>query len=112
MAQMLSIFALCLLATITKHGALATVVSYTAPKYSANATELIPSENLDSPFPFYFPDQRDVENLFPMPDCNGVVLEEATVDQLQDAMNKGQLTSTQIALCYLQRIYQTNSYTK
>ncbi|CAD6589866.1 MAG: hypothetical protein ASARMPRED_004296 [Alectoria sarmentosa] len=52
-----------------------------------------------------------MENLFPMLDCHGVVLEEATVDQLQDAMNMGQLTSTTIALCYLQRIYQTDEYT-
>lgn len=47
-----------------------------------------------------------------MPDCNGFVLEEATIDQLQDAMGKGQLTSLQIALCYLQRVQQTDEYVK
>ena len=50
--------------------------------------------------------------LFPMPDCNGVALEEATVDALQDAMNKGHLTSTMLAMCYMQRVHQTNGYIK
>ncbi|MCJ1464114.1 hypothetical protein MMC07_002727 [Pseudocyphellaria aurata] len=47
-----------------------------------------------------------------MPKCNGVTLEEATIDQLQDAMNTGQLTTQQIVLCYMQRIYQTDMYLK
>ena len=81
-------------------------------QYSGNSTDIIASENLESPFPYEFPDYRDLGNLFPMPDCHGVVLEEATVDVLQNAMKKGQLTSTKIALCYLQRIYQTDEYIK
>ena len=80
--------------------------------YYGNATDIIPSEILESPFPYNFPDARAPENPFPMPDCDGFVLEEATVDLLQDAMNKGQLTCTKIVLCYLQRIYQTNEYAK
>ncbi len=65
------------------------------------------------PFPYYFPKLgQNAADLFPMPDCNGFVLEEATIDQLQDAMGKGQLTSLQIALCYLQRIQQTDEYIK
>ena len=87
-------------------------VSPNGAQYYDNATDLVASENLETPFPFYFPDDRAPDNLFPMPDCNGFILEEATVDYLQNAMNKGQLTSTKIALCYLQRIYQTNGYTK
>ena len=90
--------------------AYATAVSHGAP-YS-NASDLILSQTLESPFPYDFPDERDPENLFPMPECNGLVLEEATVDFLQHAMGTGQLTSTNLALCYMQRIYQTNSYTK
>ena len=90
--------------------AYATAVSHGA-QYS-NASDPILSETLDSPFPYDFPDDRDPEKLFPMPECDGLVLEEATVDFLQHAMESGQLTSTTIALCYLQRIYQTNSYTK
>lgn len=45
-----------------------------------------------------------------MPPCNGITLEEATIDQLQNYMAAGNLTSVQIALCYVQRIWQTNFY--
>ena len=90
--------------------AYATAVSHGA-QYS-NASDLILSETLESPFPYDFPDERDPNNLFPMPECDGLVLEEATVDFLQNAMETGRLTSTNIAQCYLQRVYQTNSYTK
>lgn len=102
----------CLLANSPECRTFATEVSRGTLQYSANATDLVSSEDLQSPFPYYFPDSMNVGNLFPMPDCNGVILEEATVDQLQDAMNKGHLSSAKIALCYLQRIYQTNEYTK
>ena len=44
--------------------------------------------------------------------CNGMTLEEATIDQLQDYMIRNLLTSTQIALCYLERIWQTDEYIK
>ena len=71
------------------------------------------AETLATPFTYYFPKLgQSAADLFPMPDCNGFVLEEATIDQLQDAMGKGQLTSLQIALCYLQRIQQTDEYIK
>ncbi|MCJ1460251.1 hypothetical protein MMC28_010630 [Mycoblastus sanguinarius] len=72
--------------------------------------ELVTSETLDSPFPYQFPVLTDSADLFPMPDCNGVILEETTIDHLQDSMKEGRLTSLQIALCYLQRIYQTDEY--
>ena len=107
---------LCLLhllaTTTTRFRALAAATNHDTLAYSINASDLISSQDLNSPLPYEFPDQRNVENLFPMPDCNGVVLEEATVDSLQDAMNKGHLTSTTIAMCYLQRVYQTNGYIK
>lgn len=106
------IYLLHLLATVARIDVFATEVSHGVRQYSANATDLVSSENLESAFPYYFPKLTDLENLFPMLDCHGVVLEEATVDQLQEAMNAGQLTSTKIALCYLQRIYQTDEYTK
>ena len=71
------------------------------------------AETLATPFPYYFPKLgQSAADLFPMPDCNGFVLEEATIDQLQDAMGRGQLTSLQIALCYLQRIQQIDEYVK
>lgn len=47
-----------------------------------------------------------------MPPCNGLKVEEASIDQLQTWMSQGKLTSTQLALCYQQRIYQTQFYIK
>jgi amidase len=47
-----------------------------------------------------------------MPKCRGATLEEATIDQLQDYMARGLLSSVQIALCYLERYWQTNGYIK
>lgn len=85
---------------------------HNSSQYYGNFTEILPLETLESPFPYNFPDHSNLDNLFPMPDCHGLVLEEATVDFLQNAMSEGQLTSTKIALCYLRRIYQMDDYTK
>ena len=101
-----------ILAAAPEPRAFAAPISHSGAQYYANATDIVSSEILESPFPYNFPDQRDDGNLFPIPDCNGLVLEEATVDYLQEAMKKGQLTSRDIALCYIQRIHQTNDYTK
>ena len=65
---------------------------------------------LGTPFPYEFPNEENQLDLFPMPKCMGITLEEATIDQLQDAMNTGLLTTSQIVLCYMQRIYQTDMY--
>lgn len=65
---------------------------------------------LETPFPYEFPNVENQIDLFPMPKCMGITLEEATIDQLQDAMNTGLLTTSQIVLCYMQRIYQTDMY--
>ena len=67
---------------------------------------------LQSPFPYDFPDQKAAHtaNLFPMPQCHGLTIEEATINQLQQYMSEGSLTSQQLAICYLQRIWQTNEY--
>jgi amidase len=51
-------------------------------------------------------------DIFPMPPCYGVVLEEATIDQLQNAMATGQLSSERLVMCYLWRIEQTDKYIK
>ncbi|MCJ1249801.1 hypothetical protein MMC30_007027 [Trapelia coarctata] len=72
--------------------------------------DLATSQVLEDPFPYYFPNQNDSSNLFPMESCRGVTLEEATIDQLQDYMSNGKLTASQIAMCYLQRQYQTEEY--
>ena len=109
----LSLICLYLFKLLVVHSSLrvyATAISHGA-QYS-NASDIILSQNLESPFSYEFPDERTPDNLFPMPECNGLVLEEATVDFLQNAMETGRLTSTSLALCYLQRIYQTNGYIK
>ncbi|KIY51573.1 amidase family protein [Fistulina hepatica ATCC 64428] len=49
------------------------------------------------------------ETLFPMPKCQGLDLEEATVSQLQDWMSRGLLNSKQLVACYVQRIHQVDS---
>jgi len=74
--------------------------------------DLATSQVLENPSPYYFPNQNDPSTLFPMESCNGVTLEEATVDQLQDYMSNGKITASQLAMCYLQRQYQTESYVK
>jgi amidase len=45
-----------------------------------------------------------------MPDCRGIVLEEATIDQLQRYMSNGLLTSVDLLRCYLKRIEQVDGY--
>ncbi|KIW19675.1 hypothetical protein PV08_00249 [Exophiala spinifera] len=50
------------------------------------------------------------ENPFPMAECYGVALEEATIDQMQGWMAGGKLTSRQLVQCYLGRILQLNEY--
>ncbi len=87
--------------------------SNSTPFGVCGATDSIISETLQNPFPYAFPDfaQNSIDWL-PMPNCNGVVLEEATIDEIQDAMRRGQLTSVTMAMCYLQRIYQTDEYIK
>lgn len=72
--------------------------------------DLAVTQVLEVPFPFEFPNKQNGTDLFTMPECNGIRLEEATIDQLQEAMNTGFLTTSQIVLCYVQRIYQTDMY--
>lgn len=63
-----------------------------------------------------FPLQQNegTSDLFPMPPCGdgSFQLEEATIDEMQQAMVRGELTSVQLTLCYMQRVYQLQSYTK
>lgn len=51
-------------------------------------------------------------NLFPMADCHGFKLEEATIDEMQEAMKSGNLTSVKLVGCYLTRTFQTEEYIK
>ena len=45
---------------------------------------------------------------FKMPLCNGIKIEDATVDTLQRWMILGNLTSQDLVKCYIARIEQTN----
>jgi amidase len=76
----------------------------------------IASQVLSSPSKYDFPilqsNSSKDSGQFPMPQCHGITLEEATIDQLQDYMVNGNITSVQIAMCYMQRILQTDEYTK
>lgn len=46
-----------------------------------------------------------------MPVCGGTFkLEEATIDQMQKAMQDGIMTSQQLVICYMQRTFQTQEY--
>lgn len=47
-----------------------------------------------------------------MPLCKGHKIEDATIDELQEFMQTGNLTSVQLVNCYMQRYYQTNFYIK
>lgn len=51
-------------------------------------------------------------NPFPMADCYGLPLEEATIDDMQAWMRDGLLTSRQLVHCYVGRILQLNEYVK
>ncbi|KAK8023574.1 amidase [Apiospora rasikravindrae] len=67
------------------------------------------SLELDAP---YFPlrEYADSAQLFPMQQCGSFQLEEATIDQMQAAMENGTLTSVQLVTCYMIRNYQTQEY--
>lgn len=68
---------------------------------------------LGNPFSFDFPDERQPsDKLFPMQLCEGLKLEEATIDQLQHWMTSGKLTTQQLVACYVQRITQTDRYVR
>ncbi|KAI7231812.1 amidase family protein [Hortaea werneckii] len=76
------------------------------PLSTANSSQL-----LFDPYPYEFPQasSKSTGN-FPMPPCNGTIIEDATIDQLQRYQGDGSLTVQQLAKCYLQRIDQTNDY--
>ena len=84
-----------------------------AVKLSYNETYLAESQILNDPFPYDFP-QRDQpgSDLFQMQLCNGLKLEEATIDDLQRWMSLGELSARSLVECYLDRITQTDGYVR
>lgn len=95
--------------------ALWTAVKLTQAQVSSslNSSDLGAGQIVQNPFPYDFPNMDAAPMApFPMPSCHGISLEEATIDQLQDYMSHGKLTSLQLLGCYLARVSQTNSYCK
>lgn len=78
----------------------------------SHSTCILDIDPLQQPLPYFFPPQNAAETsaLFPMPQCQGIVLEEATIDQLQDYMGNGLLTSVDLLRCYLRRAQQVDGY--
>ncbi|KAG2417682.1 hypothetical protein HFD88_008901 [Aspergillus terreus] len=76
-----------------------------------DADPLVASQILTDPYAYDFPRLgAPGASLFPMRLCQGFKLEEASVDDLQQRMSNGSLTSVQLLDCYLDRIYQTQPY--
>ncbi|KAI0744142.1 amidase signature domain-containing protein [Daedaleopsis nitida] len=79
-----------------------------------NSSQLVEYQILHHPLPVYFLAEPSGANhsskIFPVPTCHGFVLEDATIDALQDAFRNGTLTTVDLVLCYLQRIQQTDEY--
>ncbi|KAL9636501.1 MAG: hypothetical protein Q9164_002784 [Protoblastenia rupestris] len=87
-----------------------TLVQATTP---VDGLALASSQVVENLFPNDFPDQsQSGERLFPMRDCQGLKLEEATIDQLQQWMRAEKLTTQQLVACYIQRIDQTDGYVR
>ena len=57
-------------------------------------------------------ENADSSNLFPMASCGTFRLEEATIDEMQTAMQNGTLTSVQLVTCYMDRVRQVDEYIK
>jgi amidase len=77
-----------------------------------NSSCILDADQLLEPYPYFFPPQNAAETsgLFPMPTCQGIMLEEATIDQLQSHMSTGVLTSQTLLRCYMKRVLQVDEY--
>ncbi|KAI4741378.1 amidase family protein [Aureobasidium sp. EXF-12298] len=78
----------------------------------ASATRSFQNASINYP-DYGFPLLQDVNNtelLFPMPACHGFVIAEKSIEELQQYMSSGNLTSVQLTSCYLQRVFQTRDY--
>ncbi|KAL8749916.1 MAG: hypothetical protein Q9199_007401, partial [Rusavskia elegans] len=51
-----------------------------------------------------------IETLNTVALCNGIVIEEATIDQLQGYMAEGKLSSVQLTACCMDRVFQVERY--
>ncbi|KAF1980052.1 amidase signature enzyme [Bimuria novae-zelandiae CBS 107.79] len=78
----------------------------------AQNASILAIDPLQTPYPYEFPlmYNADTPDLFPMPQCHGITLEEATIDQLQGYLSDGSLTSAQLLGCYVDRMRQVDEY--
>jgi amidase len=91
--------------------ALVAQVKGTATYDPSNATALADNQVLNDPFPYYFPELgASPADLFAFPPCNGITIEDASIDELQGYLQSGKLTSVDLVTCYVQRSYQTGEY--
>lgn len=81
---------------------------------AATASAVVRPAVATSLTPWLIPLEQDAgsDNLFPMPPCGSFQLEEATIDQMQEAMTNGTLTSVQLVMCYMMRMYQTDEFVR
>ncbi|KAI7545775.1 amidase family protein [Hortaea werneckii] len=102
--QFVMVFLQAFLAFSTLHSSSA--LAECCPSSTGNSSQL-----LFNPYPYDFPQASSGSTAyFPMPPCNGTIIEDATIDQLQQHLREGRLTAQQLVKCYLQRIDQTNDY--
>ncbi|KAK5937553.1 hypothetical protein PMZ80_010173 [Knufia obscura] len=85
------------------------IITTLASLVLASDAQHLPLGTQISVFPLQ--ENEGTPDLFPMPLCGSFPLEEATIDDMQQAMSEGSLTAVQLTICYLQRNYQLQSYT-
>lgn len=80
---------------------------------STNNDTLVAQQIDNQPYPYDFPKiGTNGSDLFPMRPCHGFKLEEATIDEIQAALDSRKLTGVQLLECYYERIYQVQPYLK
>ncbi|KZZ87362.1 amidase [Ascosphaera apis ARSEF 7405] len=78
---------------------------------SVAADDLVDSQIVNDPYPYHFPKLgTEGSKLFPMKDCMGFKLEEASIDDIQKQYKNGTFTTVELVTCYLDRIVQTQQY--
>ncbi|KAI9044493.1 amidase family protein [Aspergillus affinis] len=91
--------------------AVASGLALATPAQQNQTDSLVAGQILSDPYAYDFPRLgADGASLFPMRRCNGFKLEEASIDDIQAQLEGGNLTSVELLQCYLERIYQTDSY--
>ncbi|KAF9890131.1 hypothetical protein FE257_006292 [Aspergillus nanangensis] len=79
-----------------------------------NPDPLVEAQTILTPticdFPSLEVEANNGSQLFPMPPCRGVNLEEASIDEIQHYLSAGAFTSVDLVDCYRNRIFQTQEY--